>query len=439
MGRTAIWYWGIPLALGALVLARQARQAQPAASHQRLRYAPALVAPQSARQRLIAADNLRPAVPLAEPPLAIGQEFLPRGPGGNLHNDLEEPPTYGQEQPFPAEDIVYPIVEASSAPLMARAWSAPVATQQVPAERITIGAAQAAAASPSEGQRVQALRHAIDSLRPSIDATNARALKLAQRGALYSARAELVRSLQLLCSTLDLSSPSAEHAVALNAALAALDEADDFAPRGVARGVAVDDVVRPHRTPILKGVDVSRLDPATAQEHYLTYARQQLSVATDRESCAAQSLYLLGKVHSQLASQSASQSPPHVARAFVFHHSALAIDPRHHQAANELGVLLARRGDLAGAKEMLLASVSVQGTRSAWKNLAAVHDRLGERELAALARNEASLLGGEARQPASEPAVQWLDAATFAALSPAEGEPHRTLQQAAATTATERR
>lgn len=441
MGRTAIWYWGIPLALGALVLARQARQPQSAARHQRLRYAPALVASEIAPQRLIAADELRPAISVRELPSSISQEFSLQAPAGDPQDDVEAP-TSEEVPPVAAEDIVYPIVESTGAPLMARAWSAPLATPDVPAERTTIGAKmQTTSAVQSDDHGAQALRRAIDGLRPSLDAANARAFKLAQRGALYSARAELVESLQLLASTLDSAGPSAAHAAALNAALAALDEADDFAAGGRPLGVAVADVVRPHRTPILKGVDVSRLDAATAKEHYLTYARQQLAVATDRESCAAQSLYLLGKVHWQLASQSAAQSLPHAARALVFHQTALAIDPRHHQAANELGVLLARRGDWSGAKEMLLASVSIQGTISAWKNLAAVHDRLGERELAALARNEARLLGDEARRPASEPAVQWLDAATFAALSPAEDEPDRALHQAAAmpATATKRR
>ena len=97
-----------------------------------------------------------------------------------------------------------------------------------------------------------------------------------------------------------------------------------------------------------------------------------------------------------------------------------AVD-RNFLAANELGVLMARYGQLQEARRLLVHSVQVQPQVEAWHNLAVVHERLGEADLATRAAYERELLAQ--RMPAPSLAsgnVEWVDAKTFAAHSPGE-------------------
>jgi uncharacterized protein HemY len=106
----------------------------------------------------------------------------------------------------------------------------------------------------------------------------------------------------------------------------------------------------------------------------------------------------------------------------VFYQAALAVDPGNFLAANELGVLLARYGQWQDARRALLASLSIQPHAEGWHNLAIVHRRLGEIELARLAENERQLLVGKPgpRKPAGGPEIQWHEPQQFAAQSAAQ-------------------
>jgi hypothetical protein len=77
-------------------------------------------------------------------------------------------------------------------------------------------------------------------------------------------------------------------------------------------------------------------------------------------------------------------------------------------------VALAREGRYADAHPWLLHSALLAPRPETWHNLAAVHDRLGETELAAQARQESRLAG---RQTAGAAAarVEWVDTVRFAA------------------------
>jgi hypothetical protein len=101
----------------------------------------------------------------------------------------------------------------------------------------------------------------------------------------------------------------------------------------------------------------------------------------------------------------------------VFYQAALAVDARNYLAANELGVLLARYGQLQEARQALVHSISTRPHAQGWQNLAIVHRRLGETELAKLAENERELI---AKSPAAAPRtstdqlIEWVDPTTFA-------------------------
>jgi hypothetical protein len=84
---------------------------------------------------------------------------------------------------------------------------------------------------------------------------------------------------------------------------------------------------------------------------------------------------------------------------------------------------LARYEQWDSARRVLLHSIRVSPTASAWHNLAVVHERLGERELANLARREMQLLANPAPSTASavdQPRVRWLTPEEFAKIAPPE-------------------
>ena len=240
-----------------------------------------------------------------------------------------------------------------------------------------------------------------------------RATQMAQKGMLFAARNELVQALQLVAQARDVQDRSSTHVAALSAGLTALKEADDFSPepgRDPA-GIRIGEIARGHRTNILH--HAGDISPVVAQQHYYSFAQQQLSLAVAGEPAASQALYTLGKIQMALAGPASQTQSLHGPRAMVFYQAALAVDHRNHQAANELGVLLARYGQLPEARRALLHSITIQPHVEGWHNLAIVHRRLGETELAELAENERRLLAS--KQPAdADKLVNWVDPRTFA-------------------------
>ncbi|HEX5103045.1 MAG TPA: hypothetical protein VFV87_04500 [Pirellulaceae bacterium] len=245
------------------------------------------------------------------------------------------------------------------------------------------------------------------------------AYSLAQRGMLYAARAELIRSLQLVAQALDVQYGSASHDAALAAGLAALKEARDFAALSPRPG-AVEEIVRGHQTPVLKSA--AEVSPVVAQQQYLAYAQTQLSLAAGQEPVASLTLFRLGKVQMAMAQQDGDSNMLHAPQAMVFYQAALATDRANYLAANELGVLLAGYGQLQQARELLVHSVSIQPHVEGWHNLAVVHRRLGETDLARRADHERQLLAQRSPPAIADTAnnIAWVDAKTFAATSRSE-------------------
>ncbi len=75
--------------------------------------------------------------------------------------------------------------------------------------------------------------------------------------------------------------------------------------------------------------------------------------------------------------------------------------------------MLAENGQLELARDLLIRSVAVSPQVTTWKNLATVHTRVGDRNLAEQAREQARLMQ-QGKESSPAPAVQWVDAATFA-------------------------
>jgi tetratricopeptide (TPR) repeat protein len=241
----------------------------------------------------------------------------------------------------------------------------------------------------------------------------------AQRGMLYSARSELLQSLTLLVHALDAQLGTTTHAAALAAGMRALEEARDFTIRS-GHGCETADVARlaaAHRTPKLGGIAPLPSSPVAAQQQYFGIAQGQLAIAVGAHPAGSEILYRLGRLQTALAAHDADPLALHGPQAIAFHQAALATDNRNWLAANELGVLYARYGQLTDARQLLLHSVSMQPHLAGWQNLAAVHRRLGENDLAERAERERELLARQAAKSPAEAAgiVRWVDTKTFAA------------------------
>jgi len=245
------------------------------------------------------------------------------------------------------------------------------------------------------------------------------AMYMAQRGMLFSARAELIKALQLVAQASDALEGTNRHTVALAAAVLALEEARDFAAEGGRPGEAVDvsAVAGRHRTPLFKAGDARSISPLIAQQRYFGFAQEQLALAAGHSASASQVLYLLGRLQTAMAAHDADPLALHGPKAMVFHQAALAASTTNYLAANELGVLLARYGQLADAKRLLVQSVAIHPHVAGWENLVIVHRRLGETDLERKAEHELKLLEQQKQKSpdGDTDMVRWVDSRSFAA------------------------
>lgn len=268
-----------------------------------------------------------------------------------------------------------------------------------------------------------------------------RAQELAGRGAAWSARGELLDVLRMIAEACDSMRQSEEFRRSLRNGLEALREVEDFAPKqgNAGREINVPVIVAAHRTPALKGAPVDHLTPLAAQQEYLSYAQRQLAAAAGGTVSGSAALYGLGRLQETVSTTSAGgRSPIAAPRAMALYQAALLADRTNHLAANELGVLLAKYGENAAAKQILIHSLQTQQQAVTWNNLAIVHDRLGERDLAQKARLAGQQIATKTGSTAgAAERVRWVDAATFAAASDEGGWPEQTAPAAKpATTST---
>lgn len=275
---------------------------------------------------------------------------------------------------------------------------------------------------------------------PELDAVNQRAeqtvrwaFNRAERGALYSARAQFAEALRSIAEALDVQRNTAAHARALSAGLRALDEVNDFVPRDVRSqaDMNLQLMVDAHHTPVLKNRSLEGVTLATAQRMYLTYAQEQLAAAGGDQSVSSLALYGLGKVCTAPAALHGPRGKLDEGKAVVFYQSALIVDTQNFMAANELGVVLTKFGRWDDARNALEHAVAASGTPTSWRNLAVVCNRMGDQAKAAAARHQADLAVAQLQKaghkmPDSKYAIETVDPETFAqmhsAVTDATGE-----------------
>ena len=392
--------------------------------------------------------------PLSEPQIPLPRRAQPRSVVRDVRPLPDEPVT-GTAEPVssappptavvpdrpPADQLEPPVVVVEEEPTQSNVETAPARLPAVFASQASPGDITARA-RPMTTRTIATTRHQVALQRPvrqagPMQAVNRQAEQmirhgyyLAERGALYSARAEFIQALRTVAQALDLQFGGREHTQALAAGLTALEEAEDFVPEGsrLEADLDVAMLIHAHRTPACKAMDAASLLPVTVLQHYYTYGQEQLAVAAGGEEAASMALFGLGKTYSTLAIEKSLSAAVAEPKAMVFHWAALSAHSGNFLAANELAVLEARWGQYSTARALLQYSLAILPHSAVWRNLATVHQRLGEAKLADLAMREAQVAAK--REAAATPGnpqgivpssdVQWLDSKTFASTSRSE-------------------
>jgi tetratricopeptide (TPR) repeat protein len=251
------------------------------------------------------------------------------------------------------------------------------------------------------------------------NATIDRGFRLAEKGAYYTARTEFNQALRTVSQAMDAHFGGLLHSDALAAGWVALEEADDFSTHS-RRGPSVDVrlIVDSHQTPVLKSYSLTDVSPVVAMQYYFAFAQQQLATACGSAPVASRALHGLGKIHMVLSEKSTSSERLHGPKALAFQQAALAADPANALAANELGVLLARFGKLREARTVLQHAITVSPLPQTWQNLAVIHHRLGEAELASQSKANWQIMRQQnealSSQAADQKLVQWVAPEAFA-------------------------
>lgn len=245
------------------------------------------------------------------------------------------------------------------------------------------------------------------------DATN-----LADRGALCAARQQFMRILRITCQTLDTQLGKPIHARGLANGLRALEEAEDFAltDNTPEADIHLMGYIQGHRTPVLKNADPNQITALMAMKRYYKYAYEQLALAGNNERVASEGLFALGRIESMLKNRKVAVKGGGP-KALALYHAALTVNSRNGRAANELGVLLAKRGRSHDALYVLQQAAAIHPTTDVMSNLAVVHNQLSDPVNARMAQQQASQLAGNETTTGSEGNIQWVTPQEFAAIS----------------------
>lgn len=306
--------------------------------------------------------------------------------------------------------VPLPSVDVAPQPPAASLTYVPVSALNPPEPPSPAASSAAAVANPSAAAARGVPSRPMAAVNRRAEQLVGEGVGLAERGALYSARAQFIQALRMLAEAHDAQAGSDVCSHALSLGLTALRESRDFRPqRGSAEsGVEVKYVVAAHRTPILKGE--TQVSPLAATQRYLNYARSQFEIAAGNEPAASFALYGLGRIAALGATKEGSVALGDVGQAMVYYRAAITADARNFRAANELGVLLGDNGRWDLAREMFLHGLKTTQEAALWRNLAVAYDRVGQPALAAQARSHLQ----QSQTSSPEVRYQWLDPATFA-------------------------
>ncbi len=250
---------------------------------------------------------------------------------------------------------------------------------------------------------------------------------LSRRGAAYAARQEFYASLRILAQSHDKQAGGTAYTEALRNGILAIKEAQDFIVTDTEAqiGLRVSNVIETHSTEIISAESAEGMTAIEAAQRYFAYASHQLSRCGGQNVVAAEALYCLGKLHSVQAKSGSNDSKLDLAKAMIYHQAAISSNDSNFRSLNELGVLYANSGRFDEAKRMLKKSLRIKPLPQAWQNLAVIHQRIGEHQLAQLAIREFEMTSTQA--PIS--VIRWTPVEEFNENAPLEQ--HRASQASA--------
>ncbi len=205
----------------------------------------------------------------------------------------------------------------------------------------------------------------------------ARGESLARRGATATARREFHEVLSIIAQHNDSVRQNTSASAGLQQAFLALDEAEDFFATPSSGSIDVPAKVLRHSSQVLTPREAEGLTAIAAAQMYYGYARKMFRESFLHDPIASRALYCLGKLHA-VATADQTLAAPNYARVMLLHYAALDCDSRNYPAANELGVMLAKGGRLAEARDALQLSVNMQPTLAGLQNLARVQEKMGD-------------------------------------------------------------
>lgn len=264
------------------------------------------------------------------------------------------------------------------------------------------------------------------------EAHNRLALSLMGRGAWFSARAELNGSIQLIAAAADAATGLPTASRALAEATSILTEAEDFVPRSSRLDAQIDvaSIVAGHRSQAVDATTLIGLTPTAARDAYLEAAQFRLTQALGSQPIGSVAAHQLGKMYAALANSSSEEVIDPRGKARVYYRAAIAADPTNFFAANDLAVLFGEEGRFEQARQLFHSCLRTSPQPTTWRNLAVVHDKLGEIELARQARAEAQALESGVRslpgQVVPSHNIAWLPPQQFAATTQPQADAMRT-------------
>jgi tetratricopeptide (TPR) repeat protein len=249
---------------------------------------------------------------------------------------------------------------------------------------------------------------------------------LARRNATEAAGQEFLGALRVLAESGDMATGTNDQTTAMRNGLLAIREASDFKVEDPQRQIIMNvaAIVEGHETQLIGQTEAQTMTASAATRRYLEYAGLQLGSCGGQNAAAAEALFCLGKMRSISAHSNPDPESIEMREAIIFHHAALTADPHNFRSANELGVLLARDGQLANAELYLKESLKIKQVPQSWANLAKVHQRKGtqyDMQLADLAMNEyQTSLHRQMIEAIPGAAIQWMEPGEFIARSPVQ-------------------
>ncbi len=219
------------------------------------------------------------------------------------------------------------------------------------------------------------------------------------------AEEEFIAALTQIAHARDQAGSTRIYSEALDNAITAMWEADEFARVLENQGEEVAmTLANDFRTQVGRSLKRGRIAPHEAVFTYQTYARQSLAIALGKDSIGSQGLYGMARLFRLQAEQDPQTAVMANMKAMTFLLASAAVDSKNWKTTNELGVLFASEGDLRRAENALRRSIDVRPTTQAWNNLARIYDRQGKPRHADHADSQAYAL--RSTVPSTDPTQQ---------------------------------